>query len=102
MCTDRGELTFTSITALDRATRQLLLAERHQLVHRGEEHVVDYKFVMRCWESGEPDALFARHGFGNVSYFGAYDSAVEAGATGTDTAVLKAIEIVQSGNAPRI
>jgi SAM-dependent methyltransferase len=81
VCTDRGELTFTSITAVDRARRQLLLAERHQLVHGGEEHVVECRFVMRCWERGELDALFARHGFGNVSYFGAYDSAVEAGAT---------------------
>jgi SAM-dependent methyltransferase len=79
--TDRGDLTFTSITTVDRAGRRLVLAERHQLVHRGEEHIVECQFVMRCWERSELDALFARHGFGCVRYFGAYDRAVEAGAT---------------------
>jgi len=79
--TDRGELTFTSVTAVDRPKRQLLLAERHALVHRGEEHIVEYQFVMRCWERGELAALLVRHGFGDVRYFGAYDADVEAGAT---------------------
>jgi SAM-dependent methyltransferase len=79
--TDRGELTFTSMTAVDRSKRQLRLAERHALVHRGEEHVVEYEFVMRCWERGELDAVLVQHGFGDVRYFGAYDADVEAGAT---------------------
>ena len=79
--TNRGELTFTSVTAVDRPKRQLLLAERHVLVDGGEAHVVEYQFVMRCWERGELDELLARHGFGEVRYFGAYDAHVEAGAT---------------------
>src|SRR6185369_6413369 len=33
--TDRGRLTFTSVTTLDRANRQLLLSERHTLVNDG-------------------------------------------------------------------
>jgi len=51
------------------------------LVHRGEEHIVEYQFVMRCWERGELDALLVQHGFGDIRYFGAYDADVEAGAT---------------------
>src|SRR5688500_2229886 len=79
--TDRGELTFTSITELDAAHRLLLISERHALVWRGDERVSDYQFVMRCWERKELDMLFARHGFGNIQYFGAYNHNVEFGAT---------------------
>jgi SAM-dependent methyltransferase len=79
--TDRGELTFTSITELDAEHRLLLITERHELVGRGEERISDYQFVMRCWEREELGMLFARHAFGNVQYFGAYDQYVEVGAT---------------------
>ena len=79
--TDRGELTFTSVTELDVDNRLLLVSERHELVSNGEVRVSDGRFVMRCWERDELDARLARHGFGNVQYFGAYDVAVPAGAT---------------------
>ena len=79
--TDRGELTFTSVTELDTEHRLLLISERHELVGRGDERVSDYQFVMRCWERGELGMLFARHGFGNIQCFGAYDHSVELGAT---------------------
>jgi SAM-dependent methyltransferase len=79
--TDRGELTFTSVTDLDAERRLLLISERHELVGRGDERVSDYQFVMRCWEREELSRLFARHGFGNIQYFGAYDHGVEPGAT---------------------
>jgi SAM-dependent methyltransferase len=79
--TERGELTFTSVTALDPDNRQLLISERHELIGDGAERTSDYHFVMRCWEQGELDARLARHGFGRVSYFGAYDSGVATGAT---------------------
>jgi SAM-dependent methyltransferase len=79
--TDRGELTFTSVTALDAEHRLLLISERHELVGRGDDRVSDYQFVMRCWEREELGRLFARHGFGNIQYFGAYDHSVELGAT---------------------
>lgn len=79
--TDRGELTFTSITELDAERRLLLITERHELVGRGDERVSDYQFVMRCWEREELGLLLARHAFGNVQYFGAYDHAVAPGAT---------------------
>jgi SAM-dependent methyltransferase len=79
--TDRGELTFTSITELDAEHRLLLISERHELVGRGHERVSDYHFVMRCWEREELGVLFARHGFGNIQYFGAYDHSIPPGAT---------------------
>jgi SAM-dependent methyltransferase len=79
--TDRGELTFTSVTELDAEHRLLLVSERHELVGRGDDRVSDYQFVMRCWEREELSMLFARHGFGNIQYFGAYDHRVELGAT---------------------
>jgi SAM-dependent methyltransferase len=79
--TDRGELTFTSVTELDAEHRLLLISERHELVGRGDERVSDYQFVMRCWDRKELSMLFARHGFGNIQYFGAYDQGVELGAT---------------------
>jgi hypothetical protein len=36
---------------------------------------------MRCWEREELGMLFARHGFGDIQYFGAYDHNVAPGAT---------------------
>ena len=79
--TDRGKLTFTSITELDPERQQLLLSETHTLVNDAGEHSSDYRFVMRCWTRTELDSVFERGGFGSVEYFGAYDPAVHPGAT---------------------
>jgi hypothetical protein len=74
-------LTFTSVTALDPEHRRLVISERHELIGQGDTRASDYRFVMRCWERAEIDMLLARHGFGKVSYFGAYDPDVAVGAT---------------------
>jgi SAM-dependent methyltransferase len=79
--TDRGELTFTSVTTVDPATRRLLISERHELTGEGGDRVSEYQFSMRCWERDELSVLLARHGFGDVAWFGAYDDNVEASAT---------------------
>lgn len=79
--TDQGELTFTSVTAPESENRQLLISERHELIGQGGEHASNYCFVMRCWERAELDILLARHGFGKVSYFGAYDLSIAVGVT---------------------
>lgn len=79
--TERGELTFTSVTEVDAENRQLLIAERHELVGHGQERVSEYRFVMRCWEREELNVLLTRHGFRTIQYFGAYDSSVRVGAT---------------------
>jgi SAM-dependent methyltransferase len=79
--TDRGRLTFTSVTELDRQNRRLLLSERHVLVDETQERASDYQFVMRCWTREELECGLAKGGFDSVAYFGAYDAAVEAGST---------------------
>ena len=79
--TDRGKLTFTSVTKLDRESRQLVLSERHTLVGDGQEQASDYEFVMRCWTHGELESGFRKSGFSPVDYFGAYDQTVDIGAT---------------------
>ena len=79
--TDRGQLTFTSVTTLDPESRQLLISERHELIDKDEERVSDYHFAMRCWEREELNELLAHHGFGRISCFGAYDAGVAIGAT---------------------
>lgn len=81
VATERGQLTFTSVTTLDEKNRQLLISERHALVQPGNERVTDYEFVMRCWELDEVRDFLTRYGFAGASYFGAYDSTIQAGAT---------------------
>ncbi len=90
--TERGELTFTSVTALEHENRQLLISERHELVTRGEERVSEYNFVMRCWERDELNILLARPHFGELSCFGAYDPDVAAGATDRLVAVAQCVD----------
>ena len=91
--TDRGTLTFTSTTELDAEHHQLLLSERHTLVNDAGEHSSDYRFVMRCWTRSELEPVFLRCGFGSVAYFGAYDPAVQAGATDRLVAVAQLSDV---------
>lgn len=79
--TDRGTLTFTSITELDRDGRRLLLSERHTLIDGNQERSSDFHFVMRCWTRDELDVTLTKSGFGAIAHFGAYDATVEAGRT---------------------
>jgi SAM-dependent methyltransferase len=79
--TDRGTLTFTSVTELDPETRQLVVSEEHILAHDDETRSSRFDFVMRCWTRDELASALGRAGFGSVAWFGAYDAAVEAGST---------------------
>ena len=91
--TDRGKLTFTSITELDPERQQLLLSETHTLVNDVGEDSRDYRFVMRCWRRTELESAFQRVGFGSVEYFGAYDPAVHPGATDRLVAVAQLSDV---------
>jgi SAM-dependent methyltransferase len=84
---ERGLLTFTSVTALDVEHRSLVVSERHTLVQDGQEHASDFVFVMRCWTREELAETFSSHGFDRIAYFGAYDAAIEAGRTDRVVAV---------------
>lgn len=79
--TDRGELTFTSVTELDPEGHRLVVSEQHALVSEGQERISEYRFVMRCWTRDELDSALAHSGFGVATCFGAYDPEVDAGAT---------------------
>jgi SAM-dependent methyltransferase len=79
--TDRGRLTFTSITQLDRANHKLLVSERHTLVTGARERTTDYQFEMRCWTHAELQSSLEQAGFQQITYFGAYDAAVDSRAT---------------------
>ena len=79
--TERGKLTFTSLTELDRENRQLVLSERHTLVGDGQEQARDYQFVMRCWTRDELQSGLRKSGFSLVDYVGAYNHTVDIGAT---------------------
>jgi SAM-dependent methyltransferase len=92
LVTERGKLTFTSITKLAPERHQLLLHETHTLVNDAGEHSSDYRFVMRCWTRSELESVFVRSGFGSVAYFGGYDPAVHAGATDRLVAVAELSE----------
>jgi SAM-dependent methyltransferase len=79
--TDRGKLTFTSVTELDSENRRLLLSERHTLSNDDGERISDYQFAMRCWTPEELHGILARNRFERVACFGAYDPNVEPGRT---------------------
>jgi len=79
--TDRGRLTFTSVTDLDPPTRRLLVKETHTLEADGCERSWDYEFVMRCWTQAELESLLLMNGFESIAYCGAYDPAIRRGET---------------------
>ena len=79
--TDRGRLTFTSVTELDASTHRLLVREQHTLEAHGREYSSDYEFIMGCWTPEELQSLLRLHGFGSVAFFGAYDPTVAPGTT---------------------
>jgi SAM-dependent methyltransferase len=81
VATDRGKLTFTSVTELDAENRRLVVSERHALSGDGEDRSSDYVFVMRCWTRDELDSNLRAGGFGRIAYFGAYDPTIGPGST---------------------
>jgi SAM-dependent methyltransferase len=85
--TDRGKLTFTSVTEIDEPSRRLMVRERHTLEIDGRERSHDFAFVMRCWTPAELQSLLSLNGFRSAVYFGAYDPAVAPGATDRVVAV---------------
>lgn len=79
--TDRGKLTFTSVTTVDTDNRLLLLSERHTVIDAAHERSAEYQFAMRCWTRAELAARLMKGGFGRTTYLGAYDATVAAGET---------------------
>jgi hypothetical protein len=91
VATERGTLTFTSVTELNAQDRQLLVRERHTLHDHGNERFSDYHFVMQCWTRDELDSHLTRSGFAASTCFGAYDIEVAAGTTDRLVAVAQLV-----------
>jgi SAM-dependent methyltransferase len=89
VATERGTLTFTSVTELNANDRQLVLTERHTLNDHGHERSSDYRFVMQCWTRDELDLYLTRSGFMAPTCFGAYAVDVAAGTTDRLVAVAR-------------
>jgi SAM-dependent methyltransferase len=86
--TEKGRLTFRSVTQLDPTGRRLLVSERHLLQpQNGANTEASYHFVMQCWTKAELDDYLARAGYGTITYFGAYDCRVPIGTTDRIVAV---------------
>lgn len=85
--TDRGKLTFRSVTQLDEKTRRLLVSERHTLKKDDAEIVSECDFIMRCWTKEELHTHLANAGFGSIAYFGDYDRNIPVGSTDRIVAV---------------
>jgi SAM-dependent methyltransferase len=95
--THLGALTYTSTTTLDHDRRHLVVSERHTLVAQdGQERSSDYQLVMRCWTRSELTDGLAKNGFSPVSYYGAYDPSVRAGANDRLVAVAQRSKAAES------
>lgn len=81
MDTERGRLTFRSVTELLPEKQSLLISETHTLESPGGRQVSTYEFVMRCWTQGELARSLEAAGFRSTDYFGDYDAAKGVGST---------------------
>lgn len=79
--TQKGQLTFRSITELRPETHSLLISETHVLQSPNGRNVVNFDFEMKCWTQTELTAYLTEAGFEVIEYFGDYDSAKPVGAT---------------------
>ncbi len=81
VATERGVLTFRSVTSLHPPSRQLRIHELHRLHGPGGESEHTYEFVMQCWTREEVlEGLLAAR-FCIVEEWGAYNERVPPGAT---------------------
>ena len=79
--TERGRLTFRSVSELQPEKQSLLISETHWLESPGDRQTVEYNFVMRCWTEDELTRDLHAAGFESVECFGDYDAAKPTGAT---------------------
>jgi SAM-dependent methyltransferase len=93
METERGTLTFQSLTSLEHETRTLRIAERHELQRGPERITADNAFAMRCWLREEVQTYLVRAGFGAIEYLGAYDPRVAVGASDRIVAIAQRLTL---------
>lgn len=71
--TEKGRLTFQSVTKLDKETRRMLVKEHLMIEKDGAEETSQYDFIMKCWTKSELEEYLTDAGFGSTAYFGEYD-----------------------------
>jgi hypothetical protein len=79
--TERGRLTFRSVTTLQPEKQCLLISETHLLESCSGRRTAEYDFVMRCWTQDELIGGLTAAGFESVQCYGDYDTAKPIGAT---------------------
>jgi hypothetical protein len=79
--TEKGRLTFRSVTELRPENHRLLVSETHLLEAPSGRQTVEYNFVMRCWTQEEIIGNLTAAGFESVQCFGDYDTTKPIGAT---------------------
>ena len=79
--TDKGKLTFRSVTQFDNKTRRMLVNERHAIKKDDEDLVSEYNFIMQCWAKEELQNNLVNAGFSSIAYFGDYDRNIHIGST---------------------
>jgi len=79
--TDKGHLTFRSITTLNHAKHQMCVHECHYLHGPEGESKHTYEFAMRCWTRDEVRERLEDAQFHDVQQWGGYDEQVPLGMT---------------------
>jgi SAM-dependent methyltransferase len=79
--TERGKLTFRSITSLEPETHSMLISETHELQSAGGRETNTFDFIMRCWTQEELGAYLSSAGFDHVEYYGDYNVEMPVGST---------------------
>lgn len=85
--TDRGVLTFRSVTRLEPNSRSLFVSERHTLANGANTTDAQFDCVMKCWTQEELDSHLSSAGFRSIRYYGDYDDRVAVESTDRIVAV---------------
>jgi SAM-dependent methyltransferase len=79
--TERGDLSFKSVTELDSKSHELHITESMTLENAHGVRTTECKVVMRCWTMDELNRALAQVGFKTVKYYGDYCESVPVGTT---------------------
>jgi ubiquinone/menaquinone biosynthesis C-methylase UbiE len=90
--TERGRLSFRSVTELHHETRTLEVHESHKLDSPNGPRDAEFTFTMRCWTKHELEASLTAAGFGPSVLYGDYDISKSFGSSDRIVAVTSMIK----------
>lgn len=79
--TEKGQLVFRNVAALQPETHSLLISETYELHSSAGREMDTFNFVMKCWTQEELGGDLSAAGFDEIEYFGDYDGARPIGST---------------------